>query len=87
MKRLLILCALLCGCAAQEPTLIPVPVPTTSPPVTERPRWPIADLKGTENYGEIIKAYGASLKAERGYSATLEIIINGYRGDATVPDP
>jgi hypothetical protein len=75
--RYAIILLLLCGCT--KIVYVPTPVPCPEPKAVVRPHWPIADLRGSETYGEIIRAYGASLQAERGYSTELEIILKGYR--------
>ncbi len=79
MKRYAVVLVLfLCGCAPKVVN-VPTPVACPEPPAVSRPAWPIASLTGRETYGELLRAYGASLKAEEGYSTSLEIIINGYR--------
>jgi hypothetical protein len=58
---------------------VPTPVPCVRPTLPERPVWPISAFKGTETYGEIIQGFGASLSAEKGYSDSLRILIEGIK--------
>jgi hypothetical protein len=36
-------------------------------------------LTGKESYGDVLRAFGASLEAEHGYAQELELILNGMR--------
>jgi hypothetical protein len=68
----------ICGCAPNV-VYVPTPVPCVRPEVPERPHWAIEDFTGKESYGDIIRGFGASLNAERGYSESLEVLIEGIK--------
>jgi hypothetical protein len=76
--KYLVLLVFLCGCMPKT-VLVPTPVPCVVPATPAVPHWAIEDLTGKETYGEILRAFGASLEAERGYSQELEIILDGMR--------
>lgn len=103
MKRLLIIGALalaLTGCAATGPidmaqpsvcqpveVKVPIPIPPAAPPTVVRPSLPINNLKKNDSPAKVAKAYKATVKALEGYSAELELIIDGYRVKSAVPTP
>jgi hypothetical protein len=67
-----------CSCVPKV-VYVPTPVPCAVPELPSPPRWPIADFTGKETYGEVLRAFGASLESERGYSQMLETILNGLK--------
>jgi hypothetical protein len=76
--RYLILLIFLCGCLPKTVS-VPTPVPCVVPAAPEKPHWPIADLTGKETYGEVIRAFGATIEAEHGYSQELKALLDGMR--------
>ena len=83
MKRALILCLLLSGCAAPPPTVevqkinipVPVQVPCPAPSVPARPHLPIADLKPGAAPADVDRALVATIAILQGYAAQLEALL------------
>jgi hypothetical protein len=79
MRYLLIAVTMCClGCAPRVVN-VPVIIPCVVPPAPEKPYWPIQGLTGKETYGEVIRAFGATIEAEHGYAQQLESLLNGMR--------
>ena len=87
MKRALILCLFLGGCAAQPPRVVvqqvkvpvPVQVPCTAPSVPARPALPIAALKPGAAPADVDRALVATVAVLQGYAAQLEQLLGVQR--------
>lgn len=82
MKRLILLAfALLAfGCSTMPQTVeVPVAVPCPVPPVFERPRLAIRDIRPESPPAEVEKAYATTLEQLGGYAEYLERLLKGYR--------
>ena len=83
MKRALILCLFLAGCAASPPRVVvqqvkvpvPVQVPCPAPSVPARPHLPIADLKPGAPPAAVDRALVATVATLQGYAAQLEALL------------
>lgn len=87
MKRALILCLLLGGCAAPPPRVVmqrvdvpvPVQVPCPAPSVPSRPHLPIADLKPGAPPAAVDQALVATVATLQGYATLLEQLLGVKR--------
>lgn len=66
---------------------VPVPVPCLEPPIVERPRLPIADLKPDTPQAEANRMVAASIELLMGYAKQLEATLQGYRKPKPKPTP
>ena len=83
MKRALILCLFLAGCAAPSPRVVvqkvnvpvPVQVPCPAPSVPARPHLPITDLKPGAPPAAVDRALVATVATLQGYAEQLERLL------------
>lgn len=82
MKRLFLLtfATIFMGCSTMPATVnVPVVVPCPAPPVFERPRLAIRDIRPESPPAEVGKAYATTLEQLGGYAEYLERLLKGYQ--------
>lgn len=79
MKRAILACLILWGCAAPEPVIMPTHTKCPEPPVITRPTMKVDGLTGKATSSEVIRAYVEDWIIWNKHVGRLELYLDAYR--------